>query len=50
MESHRDTLALLDTLDMGKPINSAQSDVSGAIGCIRHQAESIDKLYYYSWR
>ncbi|WP_110630967.1 aldehyde dehydrogenase [Salinicola salarius] len=45
MESHRDTLALLDTLDMGKPINSAQSDVSGAIGCIRHQAESIDKLY-----
>ncbi|WP_342595987.1 aldehyde dehydrogenase [Salinicola lusitanus] len=45
MERHRDTLALLDTLDMGKPISSAQSDVSGAIGCIRHQAESIDKLY-----
>jgi gamma-glutamyl-gamma-aminobutyraldehyde dehydrogenase/4-guanidinobutyraldehyde dehydrogenase/NAD-dependent aldehyde dehydrogenase len=45
MESHRDALALLDTLDMGKPITSAQSDVSGAIGCIRHQAESIDKLY-----
>jgi len=45
MEAHRDELALLDTLDMGKPITSALGDLGGAIGCIRHHAESIDKLY-----
>ncbi|MAY72460.1 MAG: aldehyde dehydrogenase PuuC, partial [Halomonas sp.] len=45
MEAHRDELALLDTLDMGKPITSALGDMAGAIGAMRHQAESIDKLY-----
>ena len=38
-------LALLDSLDMGKPVSSAMGDMAGAIGCIRHHAESIDKLY-----
>ncbi|WP_413616392.1 aldehyde dehydrogenase [Halomonas cupida] len=45
MEQHRDELALLDTLDMGKPVMSSLGDMAGAIGCIRYQAECIDKLY-----
>ncbi|MDR5859642.1 aldehyde dehydrogenase [Halomonas eurihalina] len=45
MEAHRHELALLDSLDMGKPVSSAMGDMAGAIGCIRHHAESIDKLY-----
>ncbi|MBD3897343.1 aldehyde dehydrogenase [Halomonas sp. ML-15] len=45
MAAHKHELALLDTLDMGKPVNSSLGDLAGAIGCLRHQAESIDKLY-----
>ncbi|ALM52946.1 aldehyde dehydrogenase [Halomonas huangheensis] len=45
MEQHRDELALLDTLDMGKPIMSSLGDMAGAIGTIRYQAECIDKMY-----
>ncbi|MBW6391623.1 aldehyde dehydrogenase [Billgrantia antri] len=45
MEAHKHELALLDTLDMGKPITSSLGDMAGAIGCIRYQAECIDKLY-----
>lgn len=45
MEDHREELALLDTLDMGKPIGSALSDLAGAINCIRYNAELIDKSY-----
>ncbi|QJQ96456.1 MULTISPECIES: aldehyde dehydrogenase [Halomonadaceae] len=45
METHKAQLALLDTLDMGKPIASSLGDMSGAIACIRYNAESIDKLY-----
>ncbi|MDN3555574.1 aldehyde dehydrogenase [Halomonas maura] len=45
MAAHRHELALLDTLDMGKPVTSALGDMAGAIGCLRHHAESIDKLY-----
>lgn len=45
MEDNRDELALLDTLDMGKPIGSALSDLTGAINCIRYNAELIDKSY-----
>ncbi|MHB0776995.1 aldehyde dehydrogenase [Halomonas sp. WWR20] len=45
MEAHRDELALLDCLDMGKPIGSALGDLSGAINCIRYNAELIDKSY-----
>ncbi|WP_275287206.1 aldehyde dehydrogenase [Halomonas elongata] len=45
MEANQHELALLDSLDMGKPVNSSLGDMAGAIGCIRHHAESIDKLY-----
>ncbi|WP_035159944.1 aldehyde dehydrogenase [Cobetia crustatorum] len=42
---HQQELALLDTLDMGKPIGSALGDVASAIECLRYTAESLDKLY-----
>ncbi|WP_422674305.1 aldehyde dehydrogenase [Billgrantia desiderata] len=45
MEAHKHELALIDTLDMGKPIASSLGDMAGAIACIRYQAECIDKLY-----
>lgn len=45
MEQHRNELALLDTLDMGKPISSSLGDMAGAINCIRYNAETIDKVY-----
>nr|WP_086830798.1 aldehyde dehydrogenase [Halomonas aestuarii] len=45
MEANRHELALLDTLDMGKPVTSSLGDTAGAVACIRHHAESIDKLY-----
>ncbi|WP_104202020.1 aldehyde dehydrogenase [Billgrantia saliphila] len=45
MESHKHELALIDTLDMGKPVSSSLGDMAGAIACIRYQAECIDKLY-----
>ncbi|MGL6215812.1 aldehyde dehydrogenase [Billgrantia desiderata] len=45
MEANKHELALIDTLDMGKPISSSLGDMAGAIACIRYQAECIDKLY-----
>ncbi|QBE64250.1 aldehyde dehydrogenase [Pseudoduganella lutea] len=46
MEQHRDELALLETLDMGKPIKySLAVDVAGAANCIRWYGEAIDKVY-----
>ncbi|GHC19938.1 aldehyde dehydrogenase [Aidingimonas halophila] len=45
MECHKHELALLDTLDMGKPVTSSMGDMAGAISCIRYNAETIDKLY-----
>ncbi|MBM7060250.1 aldehyde dehydrogenase [Pseudomonas sp. UL073] len=44
--AHRDELALLDSLNMGKPVMDAWSiDVPGAAGVFRWYAESLDKLY-----
>jgi acyl-CoA reductase-like NAD-dependent aldehyde dehydrogenase len=44
--AHREELALLETLDMGKPIaDSLKIDVPAAARCIQWYAESIDKLY-----
>ncbi|EFE94471.1 aldehyde dehydrogenase PuuC [Serratia odorifera] len=46
MEQHAETLALLETLDTGKPIrHSLRDDIPGAIRCIRWYAEAIDKVY-----
>lgn len=44
--ANRDELALLDSLNMGKPVMDAWSiDVPGAAGVFRWYAESLDKLY-----
>ncbi len=44
--THRDELALLDSLSMGKPVMDAWNiDVPGAAGIFRWYAESLDKLY-----
>lgn len=46
LEQHQFELALLETLDMGKPIgDSLNSDVPSAIRCVRWYAEAIDKVY-----
>lgn len=46
MEKHAHELALLDTLDMGKPIKDAfGADLPGTITCFRWFAEAIDKVY-----
>jgi 4-guanidinobutyraldehyde dehydrogenase/NAD-dependent aldehyde dehydrogenase len=43
---HRDELALLETLDMGKPIaDSLAVDVNSTARCIAWYAEAIDKIY-----
>jgi acyl-CoA reductase-like NAD-dependent aldehyde dehydrogenase len=46
IESHTDELALLETLDVGKPIgDSLKVDVPATARCIRWYAEAIDKIY-----
>jgi 4-guanidinobutyraldehyde dehydrogenase/NAD-dependent aldehyde dehydrogenase len=46
MLAHAGELALLETLDMGKPIKYSQSvDVPAAANCIRWYGEAIDKIY-----
>ena len=46
IEAHGDELALLETLDMGKPINHARTvDVPATARAIRWTAEAIDKVY-----
>jgi gamma-glutamyl-gamma-aminobutyraldehyde dehydrogenase/4-guanidinobutyraldehyde dehydrogenase/NAD-dependent aldehyde dehydrogenase len=46
IEAHTDELALLETLDTGKPIrDSLAVDVPSTARCIRWYAEAIDKLY-----
>jgi len=43
---NKEELALLETLDMGKPIQfSLDADVPGAARCIAWYAEAIDKVY-----
>lgn len=45
-EQHMDELALLETLDMGKPISeSAGFDVHAVLDCLQWYAECCDKLY-----
>jgi 4-guanidinobutyraldehyde dehydrogenase/NAD-dependent aldehyde dehydrogenase len=44
--AHRDELALLETLDVGKPIaDSLAVDIPAAARCIAWYAEAVDKVY-----
>lgn len=46
IEAHAEELALLETLDMGKPIGDALAvDIPSAALAIRWSAEAIDKVY-----
>jgi acyl-CoA reductase-like NAD-dependent aldehyde dehydrogenase len=42
---HANELALLETLDMGKPVRDARGDVAAVAECVRWYGEAIDKLY-----
>jgi 4-guanidinobutyraldehyde dehydrogenase/NAD-dependent aldehyde dehydrogenase len=44
--AHGDELALIETLDMGKPVKYAKGvDVNSAANCIRWYGEAVDKVY-----
>ncbi|GIU41277.1 aldehyde dehydrogenase [Shewanella colwelliana] len=46
LEANMDELALLETLDMGKPIRYSRTvDVAGAARAIRWSGEAVDKIY-----
>lgn len=46
IESHADEIALLETLDVGKPIaDTLNIDVAAAVRTIRWTGEAIDKVY-----
>ncbi len=46
IEEHATELALLETLDMGKPItDSARIDIPAVAACIRWYGEAVDKVY-----
>jgi gamma-glutamyl-gamma-aminobutyraldehyde dehydrogenase len=46
MESHADELALLESLDVGKPIRDAVNvDLPLSIRAMRYYAEALDKVY-----
>ncbi len=45
MEARAEDLAQLETLDNGKPINFARSDVAASIGAIRYYAGWADKIH-----
>jgi len=46
IEKHREELALLESLNMGKPVMDAYNiDVPGSASIFRWYAESLDKIY-----
>ena len=46
LEKHRDELALLETLDVGKPISDSRAvDVGSSLNCLQWYAETCDKIY-----
>jgi 4-guanidinobutyraldehyde dehydrogenase / NAD-dependent aldehyde dehydrogenase len=46
IDEHREELALLETIDMGKPITKSRTvDLPAAIDAINYYAEAIDKIY-----
>ena len=46
IEQHAEELALLESIDMGKPVANALSiDVSASVRCLSWTAEAVDKVY-----
>ena len=46
LDQHADELALLESLDMGKPVGDALNvDVAASVRCMAWTAEAIDKVY-----
>jgi gamma-glutamyl-gamma-aminobutyraldehyde dehydrogenase len=46
IDAHTDELALIESLDVGKPISDTRAlDIPDTAACIRWHAEAIDKLY-----
>lgn len=46
IERHAEELALLESIDMGKPVADALSiDVSASVRCLSWTAEAVDKVY-----
>ena len=46
IDQHKDELALLETLDMGKPITfSLNVDMAGVVNTVQWYGEAIDKMY-----
>jgi 4-guanidinobutyraldehyde dehydrogenase/NAD-dependent aldehyde dehydrogenase len=46
MLKHREELALLETLDVGKPISDSMAvDIPSSANCIRWYGEAVDKIY-----
>lgn len=46
MLAHAEELAVMETLDMGKPVQHAQGiDVRSAANCVRWFGEAVDKVY-----
>jgi aldehyde dehydrogenase (NAD+) len=42
--AHRDELARLETLDVGKPLKDSQGDVDGVVTTLRYNAGAADKM------
>lgn len=46
VEAHADELALLESMDMGKPVRDARSvDIAASVRCLNWTAEAVDKVY-----
>ncbi|AOV16575.1 aldehyde dehydrogenase PuuC [Acidihalobacter aeolianus] len=46
IEDHAEELALLESLDAGKPIgDTTRIDIPAAVRCVRFNGEAVDKLY-----
>ena len=46
IDANADELALLETLDMGKPIGDSRTvDINGTVRALRWTAEAVDKIY-----
>jgi 4-guanidinobutyraldehyde dehydrogenase/NAD-dependent aldehyde dehydrogenase len=46
LEQHAEELALLDAIDMGKPVRDALAvDVAASVRCLNWTAEALDKVY-----